>query len=148
MRIVIVPVLLAIVAIQSILSISIDIPDLEDQVLNQFSECAETGSEFTTIESFKTLIDFMKRCGIKFGEQPSIPEYTEGSTLPTILASRLLICKYDPNYFKSGEISDNYLGQYTIFVDYESMAVLVEYCGNEDKYPEIMDLISGLYPDH
>ena len=145
MRIVSVPVLLAICAIQSILSISIDIPDPEEQVLNQFNECTETGSEFTTIESFKTLIDFMKRCGIKFGEQPSIPEYTEGHTE---VYSRLTICKYDPNYFISGEISENYRGQYAIFVDYESMAVLVEYCGNEDKYPEDMDLISGLYPDH
>ena len=146
MRIVIVPVLLAIFAIQSILSISIDIPDPEEQVLNTLNECLDDIEGVSNgIESFKTLIDFMKRCGIKFEKQPSDPDPVY---LATFVVSRLQICKYDPNYFISGEIADNYRGQNTVIVDYDTMAVLLEYCGNEDTYPEDMQLISGLYPDH
>ena len=58
MRIVIVPVLLAIFAIQSILSISIDIPDPEEQVLNTLNECLDDIEGVSNgIESFKTLIE-------------------------------------------------------------------------------------------
>ena len=139
MRIVIVSVLLAIFAIQSILS------DPEEQVLNTLNECVDDIEGVSDgIESFKTLIDFMKRCGIKFRKQPSDPDPVY---LSTFVVSRLQICKYAPNYFTSGEISDIYRGQNTVVVDYETMAVLLEYCGNEDTYPEDMQLISGLYPD-
>ena len=162
MRIEIVPVLLAIFAIQSILSISIDFSDPEVQALNQFNDCIENAeAENNRIDSFKTLTDFMKRCGIKFGEQPYIePEITVVSyglgtktevssigDLWSLMTSRLGMCKYDPKFFISGEISANYRGEYTVFIDHKSLEVLVEDCGDEDTYLEDMKLINGLYPD-
>ena len=162
MRIEIVSVLLAIFAIQSILSISIDLSDPEIQALNQINDCTENAEdESNRIESFKTLTDFMKRCGIKFGEQPyieteiSVVSYGLGTKteMPSIgdlsgnMVHRLLMCKTDPKFFISGEISDNYRGENTLFVDYKSMEVLVEDCGNEDNYLEDIQLIQGLYPD-
>ena len=164
MRIEIVTVLLAIFAIQSILSISIDLSDPEVQALNQFNDCVENAEdEDTRIESFKTIIDFMKKCGIKFGEQPYIkPEISvvsyglgtkteidhPGGDLTSLMVHRLTMCKIgDPKFFISGEISDKYLGENTVFFDYESWEVLVEDCGNEDTYLEDIQLIQGLYPD-
>jgi len=164
MRIEIVPVLLAIFAIQSILSISIDLSDPEVQALNQFNDCVENAEEEDTrIESFKTLIDFMKKCGMKFGEQPyikpdiSVVSYglgtkTEidhpGGDLTSLMVHRLTMCKIgDPKFFISGEISEKYLGENTVFVDYKSLEILVEDCGNEDTYLEDIQLIQGLYPD-
>jgi len=162
MRIEIVPVLLAIFAIQSILSISVDLTDPEVQALQQMNDCIENAEdESNRIESFKTLTDFMKRCGIKFGEQPYIkPEIsvvsyglgtkTEISSIGdlwSLMVSRLGLCKTDPKFFISGEISDSYRGDKAVFVDHKSMEVLVEDCGNEDTYLEDIKLIYGLYPD-